>query len=789
MDTKMLQKLEFNKVLFQLKDLAVSKKAKGLAMSLQPFNDIHIINKNLDETSGAATLILRHGTLSLGGLKDIRHILNRLEMGGDLSAIELLHINSLLYVTKNVKSYGNKYIESIQATSILPLFSGLEPLNELSHEITRCIISEEEIADDASQELFSIRRNIKLTNDKVRQQLSKIISSSTYKSMLQDSVITIKNNRYCVPVKAEHRSNFPGMIHEHSSSGSTLFIEPMAVVELNNQLREFANNEKKEIERILSYLSAIAAQHTESLAINQDMLEQLDFIFAKGNLAIRQKASRPHFNTHKYIHLKQARHPLLDPATVVPTDIYIGKEFNTLVITGPNTGGKTVTLKTVGLLSLMGQSGLHIPAFDNSSLTVLSNIFADIGDEQSIEQSLSTFSSHMKNIVHILEEADDHSLVLFDELGAGTDPTEGAALAMAILQNLYDQQILTIATTHYSELKVFALSTDRIQNASCEFDVATLRPTYKLLIGVPGKSNAFAISKRLGLQDNIIDASKKLLEGKAIRFEDVISELEESKKRALAEKEEALKLSNEAKILKEKVESMEIKLKEQRESLIKSAKEEAYGIIREAKAEADQIIKSMNQLVQNAHIDTASLEKKRSKLRSQMSSYESDLAIKHSTSSNPPKELAIGDTVFVSTFNKNGSVVSLPNKKGELEVQLGIIKTKVNIANVKLVNEKASTTKSVSHKTSHSISQKSLSISPEIDVRGYTSDEALGAIDKYLDDAYLSSLTQVTIIHGKGTGALKQAIHSFLRKVAYVDAYRLGNYGEGDSGVTIVSFK
>ena len=794
MNTKVLKTLEYNKIIEQLVSKTSSKMGKELSSSLVPYSDLTTIKIKQEETSQAATMILRRGSLALGGLKDIRPSIKRLAIGGNLSQIELLNIGELLRVAKQVKTYAKSLQDTNNANNLdrlYNLFNAIEVINPLYKEITRCIISEEEISDDASNELYNIRRQMKRSNEKIKDHLNKIITSSTYKTMLQDPIITLRNDRYCVPVKQEYRGSFRGMIHDQSASGSTLFIEPISVVELNNKIKELFTREHKEIEKILAELSSICFTHKDELASNVDLLTEIDFIFAKGELSLALNGTEPIFNDEKYINIKKGRHPLLDKDSVVPIDIYLGKDFTTLMITGPNTGGKTVTLKTVGLLTLMGQAGLHIPAFDNSQLTIFEDIYADIGDEQSIEQSLSTFSSHMTNIIDILKNANDNTLVLFDELGAGTDPTEGAALAMAILENLHNKNVLTMATTHYSELKVYALSTQGVENACCEFDINSLRPTYKLLIGIPGKSNAFAISKRLGLSDTIIEDAKQLLEHKEIRFEDLITELEISKKTTIIEKEKALKYSKEAEDLKIKVNLQKEKIQEQRDKLLKEAREDAYKILNDAKTEADNIIKNMNKLRINSN-NSKEMEKNRSKLRSSISSLENDLStgIKNRKSSTKaPKKLRQGDTVFVSTFNQKGTVIEPPNSKGDVLVMLGIMKTKVNIKNLSYVGTNETSYKNNTPKARNNVSSKSMSISPEIDVRGTNVTEAVAILDKFLDDAYLSHLPQVTIIHGKGTGILRAGIHSFLRRVKYVKSYRIGNYGEGESGVTIVEFK
>lgn len=789
MNKKVLKTLEFNKIITQLIGLTASPMGKDMSSKLEPYSDIDIIKEKQQETSEAVSMILRKGSLALGGLKDIRSALKRLDIGADLSIVELMNIGEVLRVSKNVKSYAKSDEVNDRETYLDTLFNIIEPINHLYKEITKCIISEEEIADDASSTLFNIRQQMKVSNSRIKDHLQKVISSSSYKNILQDPIITIRNDRYCVPVKQEYRGSFKGMIHDQSSSGSTLFIEPLSVVQLNNQIKELYIKEQQEIERILRKLSTIAAEHSSILKSNLEILTTLDFIFAKGELSILLNCSEPLFNDEKYINIKKARHPLLDKNSVVPIDIRLGKEFTTLMITGPNTGGKTVTLKTLGLLTLMGQAGLHIPAFDKSELTVFDHVFADIGDEQSIEQSLSTFSSHMTNIIDILKNASHSSLVLFDELGAGTDPTEGAALAMSILEDLYKKGILTVATTHYSELKVYALSTNGVENASCEFDVQTLRPTYRLLIGIPGKSNAFAICRRLGLEEYLIEDAKELLEQKEIQFEDLITDLEISKKTMVLEQEKALQYRKEAEELKNKLSTQKEKLANQRDKILREAKEEAYKLLQNAKSEADEIIKNMNKLGKH---NSKELEQERSKLRKSMSHIESNLSsnLKTKKTINAPKQLKVGDTVFVSTFNQQGTVVTLPNSKKEVYVQLGIMKTKVPLSSLSLVQTEGVTYKAATKAKPSKVSKsKSYSISTEIDVRGKTIDEAVSELDKYLDDAYLAHLSQITIIHGKGTGALRSGIHNFLKRVKYVKSFRIGNFGEGDAGVTVVEFK
>ena len=794
MNKKALQTLEYPKILSQLAHYAVSSMGKDKARALTPSIDREEIQAFQRETSDAASMIIRKGGIPLGGLKDIRAALKRVRIGGILSMEELLHIADVLRVCHKVKSYAQRENEEEGYPSLEPLFQNIQPLPHLEKEITRCIISEEEMADEASSALRDIRRKMKNLQERVKQQLHNIIHSSRYKNMLQDSVVTIRNQRYCVPIKQEYRSSFPGMVHDQSATGSTVFIEPMAVVQMNNELKESQAQEAIEIEKILQELSAMVAENLDILESNLSLLTQLDFIFAKGQLSLHMRGSEPIFNNQGRIYIKKARHPLLNPETVVPIDIYLGKDFTTLVITGPNTGGKTVTLKTLGLFTLMGQSGLHIPAFDGSELSVFDEVFADIGDEQSIEQSLSTFSSHMTNIVNILEEVTDQSLVLFDELGAGTDPTEGAALAMSILQYLHQRQIRTVATTHYSELKVYALSTEGIENASCEFDVDTLRPTYRLLIGIPGKSNAFAISRRLGLPEYIINDAKEFLEHEDVHFEDVITDLEISRKAVLAEQEKAARYRKEVEGLKVQIEDQKQKIQQQKDKILREAREQARQELQEAKDEADRMIQEMRKSFKEHQLTLSQkrLEEGRAGIREKLEEVEGKLAQNIFVKKNfrkPLTNVQPGQEVFLPSFNQRGSVLTLPDDKGEVMVQVGIIKMKIHLSQLTL-----SDTSVENKKTSYSIrtagvKSKAQNISPELDVRGEMVEEAIENVDKYLDDVYLSKLPQVTIIHGKGTGALRQAIQQHLKRHPLVKSYRLGKFGEGESGVTIIEMK
>lgn len=795
MDIKALKTLEYNKIKSMLVEHAVSPMGKQKANDLMPIDDISEIQRWQEETTDAVSMTLRKGRIPLGALKDVRDSIKRAYMGGSLNIEELLHVGDLLRISRQVKNYSKENRKDEVYTTLDPLFDTIEILTNLEKEISRCIISEQEIADDATNSLREIRRDIKLSNERIKEQLNSIIHSSSNKGMLQDAVITMRDDRYCIPVKQEYKSNFSGMVHDQSSTGATLFIEPMAVVQLNNKIKELKIKEKRELEKILFMLSGLVAEQNEILNSNLEILGYLDFLFAKAQLSISMNGSKPIFNNKGYINIKKARHPLLDSKTVVTTDIYLGKDFTMLLITGPNTGGKTVTLKTIGLFTLMGQAGLHIPAFDNSELAVFSDVFADIGDEQSIEQSLSTFSSHMTNIVNILNKVEDNSLVLFDELGAGTDPTEGAALAMAILQNLHKRKIRTAVTTHYSELKVYALSTEGIENACCEFDIATLRPTYKLLIGIPGKSNAFAISKRLGLPDYIIEDAKEFISHEDEHFEDLITDIEISKKTVLIEKDRAEQYRREAQKLKQEVEKQKTSIQAQKDKIIMEAKQEAQRILQQAKDDSDELIKQLQKSAKEVQleIDKRSLDESRQKLKEKLKRADSSVANTVLSSKKQlkpiPKNLIKGDRVYISLFNQSGIVLSEPDTNDEVMVQAGIMKIKVKLSELALdTSEEQEVLQSNISKSKVKIG-KSQNISSEIDCRGQLVSEALQNIDKYLDDAYLSGLEQVTIIHGKGTGALRTAVQSHLKKNPHVKAYRPGVYGEGEAGVTVVEIK
>lgn len=790
MNERALKTLEYDKIIEQLKKYAGSEMGRSLCGKLVPQTDLETIKTMQQETRDALLRIYQKGSLSFNGVPDIRGALKLLEVGSSLLAGELLKLSSVLTATLRVKNYGGKTSEEQPEDTLSERFSMLEPLSVLNNEIMRCILSEEEIADDASPGLKSVRRAMKITSDKIRDQLNSIVSSQETKGMLQDSLVTMRNGRYCLPVKQEYKGQFNGLIHDQSSKGSTVFMEPAAVVKLNNELTELMLKEAKEIEKILADLSAQAAVHTEDLKYNIDTLIELDFIFARASLAKVMKASEPVFNDRGYINIKKGRHPLIDSRVVVPIDITLGDEFDLLVITGPNTGGKTVTLKTVGLFTLMGQAGLHIPAFDGSELSVFKEVFADIGDEQSIEQSLSTFSSHMTNTVRILEQADEHSLCLFDELGAGTDPTEGAALAMAILSNLHRRGTKTVATTHYSELKIYALSTPGVSNACCEFSVETLRPTYRLLIGIPGKSNAFAISSKLGLSDDIIAEAKEYIGSNDQSFEDVISGLEEKRLAMEAEKRQIEEYKAEIETLKKRLAEKYDRLDNAKERILREANEEARDILQKAKDYADETIKKFNKWGMSGN--NREMEAERAALREQLGEKDKKLAVRKKMNQNPAesKELNVGDTVLVLSFNLEGKVLTLPNAKGELTVQMGVMQTQVNQKDIQWIGREKKEEPERKNTQSGKIKMsKAMTIRTDLNLIGKRVDEAMPELDKYLDDAYLSHLSQVTIIHGRGTGALKDAVHAHLKRTKYVKSYRLGAFGEGDQGVTIVEFK
>ncbi len=792
MNKKVFHTLEYNKIIDLLCEHATCQSGRELCRHLTPSQNLAEIRLAQQQTSDALTRIYQKGSLSFSGVHNLGASLKRLEIGGVLGMEELLKVASLLEVSKRVKAYSRNEREDVKSDSLDSLFARIEPMTPLLDEIRRCILSEDEIADDASANLKNIRRSIKNINDKIRSQMNTMLNSSDTRTHLQDTVITMRNGRYCLPVKAEAKSQVPGMIHDQSSTGSTLFIEPMAVVKLNNDLKELFLKEQDEIEVILANLSSLTGEYIPYLKDNYEVLTELDFIFAKGSLAKDYNGTAPLFNTERRIRIRKGRHPLLDSRKVVPIDIHLGNDFDLLIITGPNTGGKTVSLKTVGLFTLMGQAGLHIPANDRSELSVFEEVFADIGDEQSIEQSLSTFSSHMTNIISILDKVNENSLVLFDELCAGTDPTEGAALAISILSKLHSYGIRTMATTHYSELKVFALSAPGVENACCEFSVETLTPTYRLLIGIPGKSNAFAISGKLGLPDDIIAGAKSQMSKQDESFEDLISDLEASRISIEQERLEARQYRQETEALKQKIQEKQERLDSQREKIIRQATEEAHAILREAKEIADRTIKNFNKFGQ-VNVTAREMEQERSKLRGKMNELEKNISLKkkeRTPGHKIPKNLRIGDSVKVLSMNLKGTVHTLPNDKGDLYVQMGILRSLVNIRDLVLLEDtpalgnKRKTTGAGKLKMS-----KSASVSSEINLIGKTTDEAISLLDKYLDDAYLAHMSSVRIVHGKGTGALRKAVQSHLKRLNYIKSFRLGEFGEGDSGVTIAEFK
>ena len=791
MNEKALKTLEYTKIITQLVEFAGSVPGKELCRNLLPSSDLGEIQLMQKETSDALSRIYQKGSISFSGVTDVRGSLKRLEIGSILSIEELLRICKLLEACNRVKTFSRRENADEAPDSLDGLFEELQPLTLLSSEIRRCIVSEEEISDDATPALRQIRRSIKLTNDKVHSQLTSMVNGSM-RTYLQDAVITMRNGRYCIPVKSEHRGQVSGMIHDQSSTGSTIFVEPMAVVKLNNELRELELKEEKEIEVVLSNLSERAAEESESILEDLKLLTKLDFIFARAQLSKSYNGSEPDFNDEGIVNIKKGRHPLLDKHKVVPIDIRLGDDFNLLIITGPNTGGKTVSLKTVGLFTLMGQAGLHIPAFDHSRLSVFEEVYADIGDEQSIEQSLSTFSSHMTNIVSILKHVNDRSLVLFDELGAGTDPTEGAALAIAILSRLHRENVRAMATTHYSELKVFALTTPGVENGCCEFSVETLQPTYRLLIGIPGKSNAFAISEKLGLPKAVIEEAREQISEQDESFEDLISDLEHSRVTIEQEQEEIRRYKSEIEGLKKQLEMKQEKLEHSRENILREANEQALAALREAKEFADTTIKNFNKFGK-ANISAREMEMERSRLREKMSSVEKKLANKKAPAPKKElkaRELKIGDSVKVLSLNLKGTVSTLPNAKGDLFVQMGILRSQVNIKDLELLDEPSVTGPGLSKTGTGKIKMsKSSYVGTEINLLGKTTDEAIAELDKYLDDAYLAHIPQVRVVHGKGTGALRKAVHNYLRRARNVANYRLGEFGEGDAGVTIVEFK
>lgn len=789
MNQKALKTLEFDKIIHILTAHAASEGAKEMCRKLVPYDNINDVERAQRETADALCRVYRKGSVSFGGIRDIRGSLKRLEIGGILGMGELLQIMSLLETAGKIRQYGQREADDTSRDSLDESFEFLDPVPTLASEIRRCILADDEMADDASSALLQIRRSMRQMNDKVHNTLNSMVNGSA-RSYLQDPVVTMRDGRYCLPVKAEHRSQIPGMIHDQSSTGSTLFIEPMAVIKLNNDFKELLMKEQQEIEKILSVLSEKAAAVTEILAEDYRILTALDFIFARAMMAKDMKATRPIFNTERQIHIKDGRHPLLDPKKAVPITVRLGDDFDLLIITGPNTGGKTVSLKTVGLFTLMGQAGLHIPAFEGSRLAVFDQVYADIGDEQSIEQSLSTFSSHMTTIVSILKEVTLNSLVLFDELGAGTDPTEGAALATSILDHLHRQGIRAMATTHYSELKVYALSTEGVENACCEFDVESLRPTYRLLIGIPGKSNAFAISSRLGLEDFLIEDAKKRINAQDVSFEDMMAELQDSRVKLLNEQEEITRYKSEIRTLRDALQKKQDRIDERKEKILSDAAAQANAILQEAKDYADETMKNFHKFGK-ASISVKDMEAERARLREKIKENDSRTA---KSAPKPKKKLKaaalhIGDRVRVLSLNLEGTVSTLPNPKGDLFVQMGILRSQVNINDLEYIGEAENLQKGMTTGGGKLRMSKSAAVSTEINLIGMTVDEAIAHLDKYLDDAYLAHVPSVRIVHGKGTGALRTAVHQYLKRCKHVKTFRLGTFGEGDAGVTIAEFK
>ena len=789
MNHKALKTLEFDKIIHILTAHAASEGAKEMCRKLVPYDNINDVERAQRETADALRRVYRKGSVSFGGIRDIRGSLKRLEIGGILGMGELLQIMSLLETAGKIRQYGQREADDTSRDSLDESFEFLDPVPTLASEIRRCILADDEMADDASSALLQIRRSMRQMNDKVHNTLNSMVNGSA-RSYLQDPVVTMRDGRYCLPVKAEHRSQVPGMIHDQSSTGSTLFIEPMAVIKLNNDFKELLMKEQQEIEKILSVLSEKAAAVTEILAEDYRILTALDFIFASAMMAKDMKATRPIFNTERQIHIKDGRHPLVDPKKAVPITVRLGDDFDLLIITGPNTGGKTVSLKTVGLFTLMGQAGLHIPAFEGSRLAVFDQVYADIGDEQSIEQSLSTFSSHMTTIVSILKEVTLNSLVLFDELGAGTDPTEGAALATAILDHLHRQGIRAMATTHYSELKVYALSTEGVENACCEFDVESLRPTYRLLIGIPGKSNAFAISSRLGLEDFLIEDAKKRINAQDVSFEDMMAELQDSRVKLLNEQEEITRYKSEIRTLRDALQKKQDRIDERKEKILSDAAAQANAILQEAKDYADETMKNFHKFGK-ASISGKDMEAERARLREKIKENDSRTA---KAAPKPKKKLKaaslhLGDRVRVLSLNLEGTVSTLPNPKGDLFVQMGILRSQVNINDLEYIGEAEYLQKGMTTGSGKLRMSKSAAVSTEINLIGMTVDEAIAHLDKYLDDAYLAHVPNVRIVHGKGTGALRTAVHQYLKRCKHVKTFRLGTFGEGDAGVTIAEFK
>jgi len=775
--------------------MAASQLGKEIIENLVPSTDIAEVDEMLKETEDGVNYIIKRGNPPLGGIHDIRNSLKRAEIGAVLSQGELLRISDVLRLCRNLKAHAIENVRSKEDDEnnvVVNLINQLTINKPIEEKINRAIISEEEMSDEASPLLGNIRRQIRNKQEVIKDKLNNMIRSPHYLKYLQEPIVTIRAGRYVIPVKQEYRSEVPGLVHDSSASGATVYIEPMAVVEANNEIKQLQLKEQAEIERILKELTDEVIGILPDLKNNISLLAKLDFILAKANFSIQYNGVKPNLNTNGRINIRKGRHPLLDPKTVVPIDFWVGDKFSSLIITGPNTGGKTVTLKTVGLLTLMAQAGLNVPASDNTDLCVFKKIFADIGDEQSIEQSLSTFSSHMTNIVNIIKNSDDSSLILLDELGAGTDPTEGAALAIAILEALHEKGSITVATTHYSELKLYAMTSEYAENASCEFDVETLRPTYKLLIGIPGKSNAFAISKKLGLPEYILANAKNYLTKENIRFEDVLLEIDKERKTAEKERIKAEVHRLEIERLKKELDEQKRKFEAEREKIMRQAKEEARRIVLEAKTEAENIIEELRRIEKEKEKSerNKAIEAIKSKLREKVNELDSSLIetlMPRQGYIKPPENLKPGDSVLIVNLGQKGIVIEPPNNNDEVVVQAGIMKINVHITNLKLIDEQRAEIEKIG--SGEIGKSKAVNISPEIDLRGLNLDDAIISVDKYLDDASMTGLKTVTIIHGKGTGILRAGIQKHLRTNPHVKSFRPGKFGEGETGVTIVELK
>lgn len=783
--------LEYDKIMKRLEETTVSSLGRAFVETLKPVTDFYEVEARLKETTDAAAYLWRKGGAPFGGIHDIRSALKRVEIGSTLSIPELLRVGDVLRCSRILKQFLTQDIPNEwEGNTALELGRQIAVFKQVEEAISNAILSEDEISDHASPELFNIRKSIRQKQDSIKDRLSAFIRSADYKKILQDAVVTLRGDRYVIPVKQEYKSQVPGLIHDMSSSGATVFIEPLAVVEANNEIKALLIKEQHEIERILAELTAKVEEIRVELGVNVNILAQLDFMFAKAKLSRDMRGISPHLCKERVIKIVKGRHPLLDREKVVPIDIELGREFTTLIVTGPNTGGKTVTLKTVGLFVLMLQAGLHIPVQEGSEFGLFDSVYADIGDEQSIEQSLSTFSSHMKNIVTILKEADEGSLVLFDELGAGTDPTEGAALATAILDGLTRRGIRTMATTHYSELKIYAMTTPHVQNACCEFDVETLRPTYRLLVGVPGKSNAFAISQKLGLDPYVINKAKEYLTQDNIHFEDVLSDIEKSRTQAEREKESVEALKREIEALKNEAQREKERINKERERIIAKAKEEARSIVMNARYEAEDLLDQLKELQKKGY--QQNLEKELQEARTnvrRLDNLEGSLVESYEVRGfvEPPQNLKAGESVLMLNLGQKATVLEAPDADGQVLVQAGIMKVKVHVSQLKRLDEQKESLEKMNKV--RLVGVKATPIKLDLDLRGLNVEEALDKVDKYIDDAVIAGLHEVTLIHGKGTGILRKAIHDYLRGHAHVASYRLGKYGEGETGVTVVELK